>query len=236
MNYNDFSAIWHEALSAAGLLPFPPRPTETIDVRGMSRKYSMIVLAHELRRARPFHVAAQLSWRWDALQSARTATTEEDLLIELLGQDAYDLVTQRPWLRVDVTLSATLPVDTPLPMPDAGSWQRWAREIEHRLAPLLPAELPDMQGGQGSDLLFWRSNPVARLQCGPDGQLYLTGVELPSWQGIELPRQWDNPDRPRDRGTEAQLASLCAWLRASLQVWEDCLQHLKSQEPDPGHR
>jgi hypothetical protein len=69
-----------------------------------------------------------LSWRWDALQTARTATREEDVLEELLGRDGYNLVTERPWLRVDVTLRATLPLDSPLPMPGAEAWRRWVAE------------------------------------------------------------------------------------------------------------
>jgi hypothetical protein len=76
--------------------------------------------------------------------------------------------------------------------------------------------------------LFWRGDPEAQLRCSPDGQLYLTGVELPSWQGIELPRQWDSPDRPQDDDTEEQLESLFECVRASLQVWAECLPYLES--------
>jgi hypothetical protein len=32
MNYDQFRALWHEALAEAGLLSFPPRPVETIDL------------------------------------------------------------------------------------------------------------------------------------------------------------------------------------------------------------
>jgi hypothetical protein len=38
--------------------------------------------------AEPFHIGATLSWRWDSLHTARTATTEEDLLTELLGRES----------------------------------------------------------------------------------------------------------------------------------------------------
>jgi hypothetical protein len=57
-----------------------------------------------------FYVTATLSWRWDAALSARSATAEEDLLVEILGRDGSYLVTEQPWLRVDVTLNATVPV------------------------------------------------------------------------------------------------------------------------------
>jgi hypothetical protein len=225
MNYSTFRNLWHEALSEAGLLFFPPWPSERIDLRDMSRSYKISIPMPDMDRVRPFHIVVTLSWRWDPLQSARTATTEEDLLVELLGQDGYYLVTERPWLRVDVTLSATLPLDAPLPMPQASTWQRWAKDVTRRMATLLPDELPGVDEANGEVLLFWRGDPVARLKCHPDGQLYLTGVELSAWQGIELLRQWDNPGRPHDDDTDLQLASFCEWLRASLQIWEDSLQH-----------
>ena len=147
-------------------------------------------------------------------------------MTELFGRVGYDLVTERPWLRVDVTLNATLPHNAPLPMPNAGAWQRWTEHVTRRLEPLLPAEAPYFEDEGKEAILFWRGDPEARLQCRPGGQLYLTGVELPSWQGIELPRQWDSPDRPPDDDTEAQLESLFEWVRASLQVWAECLSYL----------
>jgi hypothetical protein len=227
MDYDTFRALWHAALSASGLLPFPPRPSEAIDLQGMNRTYRIYVSMPDARRARPFHVTATLSWRWDALHAARSATTEEDLLTELFGRVGYDLVTERPWLRVDVTLNATLPYDAPLPMPDARAWQRWARQVTRRLEPLLPAAFPDVEDEEWEAILFWRGDPEAQLRCSPDGQLHLTGVELPSWQGIELPRQWDSPDRPQDDDTEEQLESLFEWVRASLEVWAECLPYLE---------
>jgi hypothetical protein len=230
MNYDDFRTLWHEAASAAGLLPYPARPAETIDLRRMNRRYSVTIPMHDMNRARPFYVTAGLSWQWDALHSARTATTEEDVLIELLGQDGCDLVTERPWLRVDITLYATLPVYAPLPLPDASAWRRWAGEVTRRLASLLPTESPDVEEEQSS-LLSWRGDPGARLQCATDGQLWLTGVSLPAWQGIELSRQWDNPDREPDFETESQLADFCGRLSRALKEWAHCLRHLAEDSP-----
>ena len=74
--------------------------------------------------------------------------------------------------------------------------------------------------------LSWRGEPIAQLRCDPDGQLYLTGVEFPAWQGIGLPRQWDNLDRPRDDWPDVQLADFAGRLHRALQEWEACLEYL----------
>lgn len=225
MNYDEFRTTWHRALNEAGLLRFPAYPSETIELRWLRREYGLDVRPHD-QPARPFHVSARLSWVWDAATAARTATTEEDLLVELLGQDGYYLVTEQPWLRVDVKLRATLPVDSPLPMPDAAAWRRWAEDATTRLAPLLPIEGMD-EDEDDPDTLSWRGKPQANLACAPDGQLYLAGVELSAWQGIDLPRQWDNPDRLRDGHPHPQLAAFARRLRRALDVWGDGLSHLK---------
>ena len=235
MNYDDFRTIWDETLSAARLLPFTAWPSETIEVHTMSRTYSILISWRDVGRTRPFYVTTTLSWEWDALQSARTATREEDLLIELLGQDGHYLVTERPWLRVDVTLDATLPAGAPILLPDVDTWQRWVAAVTRRVAPLLLTESSDLKD-ERSLLLSWRGDPVARLRCPPDGRLWLTGVKLPAWQGIDLARQWDDPDRPRDYGTESQLADFCERLSKALKEWEHCLRHLRSQEFDLEHR
>ena len=41
MNYDQFRTIWHEALGEAGLLPFPPWPSEAVDLRWTSLTYSI---------------------------------------------------------------------------------------------------------------------------------------------------------------------------------------------------
>jgi hypothetical protein len=230
MNYDQFRTVWHEALGEAGLLPFAPWPSEAVDLRWMRRTYSIYVSLRGVQRAGPFGINAGLSWKWDAALAARSATTEEDHLIELLGQDGYYLVTEQPWLRVDVTLRAMLPMDSPLPMPDASAWRRWVAEVTTGLAPLLPICGMDEDEVVEVASLSWRGEPEARLHCDPDGQLYLTGVELSAWQGIGLPRQWDNPERPPDRRPDAQLADFARRLRRALQEWEDCLGCLHQGE------
>ncbi|MFQ5344042.1 MAG: hypothetical protein ACE5F6_21070 [Anaerolineae bacterium] len=229
MNYDHFRTAWHEALNTADLLPFAPWPTETIDLGQMGRTYSIIMVLRDMQQAKPFYVTAGLSWQWGALQSARIATTEEDMLIELFGHDGHYYDTEQPWLRIDVTLSATLPLDSPMLRPRTDAWHRWVTNVTARLEPLLPIQ---SRGEKGGLVAFsWRSDPTAQFQCAPDGRLYLTGVELSAWQRIDLPRQWDDPDREQDPEPDAQLVDFAGRMRDALQVWEDSLRHLQPPAP-----
>ena len=45
MNYSTFRNLWHKDLSEAGLLFFPPWPSERIDLRDMSRSYKIPILS-----------------------------------------------------------------------------------------------------------------------------------------------------------------------------------------------
>jgi hypothetical protein len=225
MNYDGFRTRWHEALASAGLMPFPALPMETVDLGQMSRTYSIIVSPGDRLKTQPFYVTARLSWEWHAALAARSGTIEEDHLVELLGQDGYYLVTEQPWLRVDVTLGATLLRDAPLPMPEVGAWRLWVNEVGTRITPLLPIESEEEE--HGLRMLSSCSEPEAKVRLGSDGQLLLTRLELSAWQGIKLPRQWDSPDRDVDDDPDEQLADLATRVRRALEEWEITLQHLQ---------
>jgi len=51
-------------------------------------------------------------------------------------------------------------------------------------------------------------------------------------QGIELARQWDNPDHESDYETEAQLADFVSRLRQALEEWEGSLGSLQIEGSD----
>lgn len=109
MDYDAFRRVWNEELAQSRLLVFPSA-NETLDLRSMERSYSTFVEPAGGQGAEPFHVSAKLSWRWDALQTARAATTEDDMLGQLLGREQIDDVeTERPWLRVGARSIATRP-------------------------------------------------------------------------------------------------------------------------------
>ena len=227
LNYDRFRAAWQEALDASDMRAFLCPATETLDLSQMSRTHETHVLLVPGRdpTIEPFTVSASLSWTWDALLSARTATTEEDLLGELFGTAGRDQDTGQPWLRVDITLKAALPWASPLPLPGTVKWRRWATDVTERLTPLLPNGCTDRDGKQL--VLSWLGAPEARAQCAPDGRLYLTEVELSAWQGINLPRHWDDPDREPDEEPDTQLAELIGRVWKALQAWERSVRHLQ---------
>jgi hypothetical protein len=224
MNYDQFRTLFHEALETAGLAHVPFRPIETVELDGIGRTYEITVTPGGAQRAGPFHVTATLGWRWGAALAARSVTSEEDLLTEILGRDGYYLVTEQPWLRVDVTLNATLPWDAPLPLPGANAWSRWMVKVTARVLPILPTESDEDEYERR--VLSSCGEPEARLRCSPAGHLFLAGVHLPAWQGIDLPRQWDNSDREPDPWPDEQLAGFMDRVREALEEWEGCLKYL----------
>jgi hypothetical protein len=227
MEYEQFRSVWHEALAQAGLISMPPQtPLETIDLAGLSRSYKITVALGHRQREDSFHVSTSLEWEWDALQAVRGRFQEEEILTEVMGRKASGLDTVPPWLRVDLALHGSLPYDAPIPLPDPVHWQRWAAEVADRLGPLLPID-SDMDE-HGLRVLSSRSKPEAHLRCDPSGQLFLNEVELSAWQSVELPRNWDDPERPLDPDPANQLFAFADRVRQALQAWEQCLPYLHS--------
>ena len=112
---------------------------------------------------------------------------------------------------------------------------RWAHEARGRLEriePLVPAET--MREGRDGlpEILAWQGEPEARVQCGPDGELWLHGIELSSWQAIELPRKWDDSSRRPDAPPDAQLAAMFARVKLALNAWMEVMDHLRPSRDD----
>ena len=82
------------------------------------------------------------------------------------------------------------------------------------------------EGESGKVVHSWGGEPAVRARCKPDGRLLLTGVEWSAWQGINLPREWDDPERPPDEFPDEELADFAHRLHEAQQVWESCLRHL----------
>jgi len=231
MTYDELKHVWISALreSTLPLLGIDP-VQETIDLRSMDRSAKSFVgpLGQD---AEPFHIGASLSWRWDSLNTARTATTEEDLLTELLGRESGSRVkTERPWLRIDVSLRASLPHGRLIPMPSSEVWAMWAHEAIGRLEAIEPI-VPEKRTRPGRagllEYLAWQGEPIARVRCGLGGELQLEAVELSSWQAIDLPRKWDDSSRKPDKPPGEQLHAMFARVKAALHAWMEVMDHLR---------
>jgi hypothetical protein len=109
MTYDELKDAWIAALREAGLRIMGTGPVdESLDLRTMDRTCKAFAEPPGGQRAEPLHVTTALEFRWDALQTARTRTTEEDLVQELLGLDRSRRPrTELPWLRADVALRAS---------------------------------------------------------------------------------------------------------------------------------
>jgi len=231
VNYDEFKQAWVWAVRESGLPIIGLDPIdETLDLRSTERTCKSFVESPRRQHPEPFHVTAALEFRWDALHAARTRSNEGDMLQELLGQDRRNARTERPWLRVDVTLRASTMWGKEIPLPSPAAWASWARETTLRLEkidPVVPEErVRESKRGLLPEILGWQSEPEAHVICGADGALRLRGVELATWQAIELPRRFDDPERRPDKAPDAQLVAMMERLKAAMGAWAETLDHL----------
>jgi len=112
MRYDAFRNSLLLALSEAELYSSWDGPTETLDLATTNRSSEN----RGRRRSRTAGRAVPSPWvhgivsfRWDPLESARTRTTEEDLVSELFGRDDDLPETMERDLRTDIVLRANLP-------------------------------------------------------------------------------------------------------------------------------
>ena len=219
MNYQAFKKLFEDTSAGAG---FPIHlPEEVIDVAQMERSYK--AYAHRFESsAGPFHTGLEYAWRWDALLSARSQTTEEDFIHQVWDDERGRLDTDRPVLRLDTRLFATCG-DKRLATPSPSRFKRWQQEIGPKLESLLPCDYP----APGSDLVVpiaGRVPPSVELELSEKGPL-LRSVAIESFQLITLPRQWDDPSR-EDPNPEGQLHELFDRVTRAFDVWVDHLHVL----------
>jgi hypothetical protein len=229
MRYEEFRQAFMLALRESKLGLIGLWPTETIDLRSTDRKLEVHVEPIGGSDAEPFFVAATISWTWRALDTARSATKEEDMLTELFGRDeAAEILADQPWLRVDIEFRGSLPWGKPLPMPASTAWAAWTREVVGRLErtePLTPEDhvVPNATGAL--EVLAWQGPPKAEIACNPTAALELEAVTIAAMQLIELPRTLDVGVEPDD-GPEPQLRAMFQRIRAALMAWMQALDHL----------
>ena len=231
MDYDAFKSAFVFAVQESDLRLLSVRAPskEALDLQSMERTVEVFVEPLS-RDSGPFHVSASVSYVWDSLATARTATTEEDLLSELHGRaGARRAKTDRPALRVDVSLRASLMTGKEIPLPKREAWIAWSREAITRLQ-RIERVIPKRQLRRGSgglpEILGWQGEPELRVLCDADGALRLQGIEANAFQILELPRRWDDPDRKPDPRPDASLRTLFKRLKAAMFAWGEVMDHL----------
>ena len=222
MNYQEFRDLWHDALRRVHLqIPYPIGPTERINLRDMSRSYELVVYGGLHPKCEPFHLTASIAWDWDATLSARYATTEEDMLMQIFGDfGIHDHDTVPPLLRMDVCLSAGVLYGTVYPMPALPQWQRWVRQASDELQLILPTGY-DEDGG-----ICAFSDPIqASVKLLEDGRLNLESMTFKAWQAIKLPRQWDDPEK-KDPSPVGELQDFANRIARAMNALENSLARL----------
>lgn len=230
MTYEEFRAAFLTALRESKLGMIGLWPDEEINLRTTDRTLVVHVEPLGGSDAEPFHVAATISWRWDSLLTARSATMEKDMLTELFSRDeASDMVPRLPDIRIDLKLGASLPWGKSMPMPSRQAWASWIRETLGRLEriePLTPDEHVTENAVGDVEVLAWQGSPVARVSCGPTGELSLLGIDIEAMQMLTVPRTLDSGELPDD-GPEGQLAEMFHRVRAAMTAWMQSLDNLR---------
>lgn len=231
MTYEEFKAAFLYALRESHLptIHGDDVAEEWLDLHSTDRRVKVYVEPLGGQDVEPFHVTAELSWRWESLHTARSRSCEEDVLVELLGrEDAEDLQTEPPWLRVDIILRASLPYGEKRPMPAPATWRKWVREAMGRLERIervVPDDMVEERDGGLLAVLAWQGELEVRAACGLDGELLFESVRLASWQSITLPRKLNNSDS-EDEPPDVQLAAMFQRVRAALHAWMEVMDHL----------
>ena len=242
MRYDEFRDQLQNALHGAGVLFRCDRPSETIDIEGLSRGWRVYVWRGESRNTDPFGASAKISFDWRALNAARGYTCEEDVLTEMLGRRLRVPKTQRRWVRVDLKLHASLPYGASARIPDPQLLGSWTAAVGEKLDKLL-TEVEERRG-QIVAVTGGRQNVKIKSQCTAQGELSLTGLSVSAFQLVRLPRVWDDPGR-RDfeKSYGKELARLALRFKMALERWLNSgigsatpLRHLKQSRSNHGSK
>jgi hypothetical protein len=229
VKYDDFKAAFCRALDEAGI-PVMGSTDENLDLRSMDRRYEVCIEPVGPQDVEPWFVSGKICWNWGSVHTARTASREEDMLVELFGrEDAHEMDTRKPALRVDVEMQANLPWGKAIPMPKPHVWASWADEVMTRLEEIervVPEETSRETSDGMLEILAWQGEPIARVLIAPGGELKLEAIKVTAFQMLELPRIFDDPDRDDDHPRD-QLVALFKRVKAAMHAWKDGIDHLR---------
>jgi hypothetical protein len=230
VRYDEFKSTFIAALRDSGLLTIGPRPSEEVlDLRTPERTVTVYVEPAGRDMAAPFHDSGKISWRWDALQTARTATTDEDLLTELFGREgARGQETVQPRLQ-DIELRASLQYGKWTAIPSRAVWSDWRREAIGRLQTterLVDDDVMHDPSDEGFAVLAWLGEPEMETTCDAAGDLLLKSLSVSAFQMIGLPRTFDDPERRPDDDPYEQLSAVFLRVKAALYAWSEVTDQL----------
>ncbi|MBI9046276.1 MAG: hypothetical protein JEZ06_17410 [Anaerolineaceae bacterium] len=219
MKYSTFRNIWDDSLRSARFQLSNNIASETINIETTDREYQSYM---HIGQAHGFHTSIYFNWIWDALLSARFVSTEEDMLMQIFGDFGIHEDTDTPTLRVDYSLSATVPGDQYLPISLQDCWQKWANRIKNEVVPLMTYD--DL--GETFPVSIC-NEPEIKAICSNSGQFYLSGVSLSAFRLITLPRNWDDSDRHIEPDSSKQLLELFQRLSQAVALWQESLETLQ---------
>lgn len=236
--YEELARTWTAALRASDLSVFGVAADEKLDLRSLERSYEVDVEPVGGQKAEPFTVTAKLGWRWSALDTARSAWREEEVLAALHGREqAHELETSPLRVRLDIVLNAALPWGRARPMPPKQVWRRWVREVNERLSiePLIPDETSQLNDEGSLEILGWQGQPEVDVELTAEGESKYSRLHLAAFQMLQVPRHFDDPDR-EDDGPGGQLREMFGRVRRALLAWTECLDLLPDPDAKPRPR
>ena len=211
MRYDAFRDRWQEALRTAHLLH--NRPEETIDLSTLARRWRVHLLSQPVA---PLHAGATLSFHWDAVESARSYTCEEDLLTELFGRTRPARSTQRRLLRLDITFRAALQYGSTTSMPARDVWVPWVASMEEKL----DAALAEGRRRKAAGVHAWRGELEIEGSSGSGGEFLFHGMSLSAFEMIAVTRVWDDPKRrAKEPSADRQIDGLARRFREGVDAW-----------------
>ena len=225
MRYDEFRDALTRHLQEAQVRFMGP-PRERLDLTTTTRSYELFIEARAHERVDPFQIAASVGFDWDPFESARSYTTEDDLLTEILGRDDDLMDTMPRSLRVDFVLKSNLPWGTVAPLPGAKRWRAWCRSVVEALDPFLPTDAAEHLG-RPIIVTGWGGTVTIEAESSVSGDVSLRAVSLPTWRSVVLPRLRDAVDEEPDADVGPQLEDLTRRYRHALDTWASSIAELR---------